>query len=260
MRRFYSIMTPPFDPLSGGIRVMYGLYGWLLAKGEVAYLNARSDDHNFVAIYPEIYPADNPTGADVVVRYILNRPGVMGLYGQPSPTVFSPSDKIYVFSRLYDTFRVNKNHLLFLPILNLNLFKDQGRLRSKRCVFVGKGRDLPLPYTQGLMRITKEMAYDQQALADIFNKHEAVYSFENPTAMNEIARLCGCRVIFVPENATIKYTLRELEEKYEPGVEGIAWGIDNDQPFDLWGFQEHYRALQKAFVRALDRFIEDTQK
>jgi len=37
----YSIMTPPFEVTSGGIRVMYGLYAWLLVKGQVAQVQIR---------------------------------------------------------------------------------------------------------------------------------------------------------------------------------------------------------------------------
>ena len=51
---------------------MWGLYGWLLAKGQIAYVNATYENPDFVAIYPEIYHG-NPTGANTVVRYILNK-------------------------------------------------------------------------------------------------------------------------------------------------------------------------------------------
>jgi hypothetical protein len=40
----YVIACPPWETTSGGVRVMYGLYGWLLAKGQVVYLNERPVD------------------------------------------------------------------------------------------------------------------------------------------------------------------------------------------------------------------------
>ena len=101
MRKFYSIMTPPFDPTSGGIRVMWGLYGWLLAKGQVAYTNATSDNpDDFIAIYPEIYRG-NEAGAKTVVRYLLNKPGTMALYGTPGLTTFDKNDKIRNSKMIY---------------------------------------------------------------------------------------------------------------------------------------------------------------
>jgi len=209
---------------------MWGLYGWLLAKGQIAYVNATYENPDFVAIYPEIYHG-NPTGANTVVRYILNKPGVMGTSIQsgsftPGPTSFSPEDQIFVFSKIYDTFGVDDEHLMFLPILNLHLFKAKKGRRKNRCVFVGKGKDIPLKETEGLPRITRELSSDQNRLADFLNTCEVMYSFENPTAMNEIARLAGCKVCYISEGATIKYTREELETKYEPGMEGVYFGID----------------------------------
>ena len=82
---------------------MWGLYCWLLAKGQIAYVNATYDNGNFVAIYPEIYHG-NPTGANTVVRYILNKPGVMGTSVQsgvftPGPTSFPPKTRFLSFPR-----------------------------------------------------------------------------------------------------------------------------------------------------------------
>jgi len=255
----YSVRAPAFDPLSGGIRVMYGLYGWLLAKGQIVYLNAKYNNDDFIAIYPEIYHG-NDTGAKTVVRYILNKPGVMTTYGIPGPTSFDPNDKIYVFSKLYDTFGVDDDHLMFLPILNLNLFKVKKGKRKNRCVFVGKGIDIDLKETKGLKRITRELAMDQRGLADYLNTCEIMYSFENPTAMNEIARLCGVRVVFIPDGAMTTYTKKDLETKYEPGMNGISWGLQDDQKLDTEAFRGHYEALRAKFSKKLDKFIEETQK
>jgi len=255
----YSLMSPPFDPTSGGIRVMWGLYGHLLAKGQIAYMNAKYPTSDFVAVYPEIYWG-NPAGANTVVRYILQTPGVMSMHGVPGPTWFPPEDQIFVFSKIYDTFGVDDDHLMFLPILNLNLFKAKKGKRKNRCVFVGKGRDIPCKETKGVTRLTREFIQDQGALADYLNTCEIMYSFENPTAMNEIARLCGCRVVFIPEGATISYSKEELEEKYEPGMDGISWGLGDRRRLDVKAFREHYMSLREIFSQKLDWFISETQK
>lgn len=255
----YTIMAPPFEVLSGGIRVLYGLYGWLLAKGQIVYLNAKYDNPDFVAIYPEILWG-NEAGANTVVRYILNKPGVMSSHGNPGPTEFPPTDLIYGFTKLYDTFNLDDDHIMFLPILNTSLFKDQKRKRTKNCVFVGKGVDLDIPETKGLERISRAMALDQGGLADFLNKCEIMYTFENPTAMNELARLCGCRVVFVPKRAIIKYTKEEIEEKYEPGTNGISWGTEEEKKLDVGAFRQHYIGLIKTFEKKLDKFIFSTQK
>lgn len=235
---------------------MYGLYGWLLAKGQVAHLNAEMD-LPFIGVYPEIYHG-NHAQAQTVVRYILNKPGFMQTGGKAGPTEFQPSDKIYVFSKIYDTFNSFEDKIMFLPILNLNLFKDQKRKRTKRCVYVGKGVDIDTPETKDLVRIDSKISLDQAGLADFLNECEIMYSYENPTAMVEIARLCGCKVVFFPEGSLTTYTKDELTNLYEPGMDGVGW----DEPIDFnpEKFREHYKNLIKEFSLKLDKFIDDTQK
>jgi len=181
----YSIITPPFDPVSGGIRVMWGLYGWLLAKGQIAYINAQYDTSHFIAIYPEIYHG-NEAGADTVVRYILQTPGVMSSYGVPSPTTEQfktdpqyKNDKFFVFSQIYNTLEVKSNHILFLPILNLHVFKRKNKhqKRNKTCFLVGKGIN-QMKHPKDSIELTRSFAIDQQALADILNECHTFYCYD----------------------------------------------------------------------------------
>jgi len=90
----YSICTPEFEPLSGGIRVMWGLFGHLLAKGELAVTNSTWEVP-FIGIYPEIVHG-NPLRADKVIRYVLNKPGVMATQGVPGPMTFDPDEEIHL--------------------------------------------------------------------------------------------------------------------------------------------------------------------
>lgn len=251
MRKFYSIMTPPFDPTSGGIRVMWGLYGWLLAKGQVAYTNATSDNpDDFIAIYPEIYRG-NEAGAKTVVRYLLNKPGTMALYGTPGLTTFDKNDKIYTFSKMY--YETDDKHTMFLPILDLHTFKDQKKIRNKKCVFVGKGKDEGL-HPKDCIAIDRKFASDQQVLADLLNECEVMYSYDPVSAMTEISRLCGCRVVMLQT----KYTKDEYFE-YEPGLNGMSFGLNEEVPLEIDGFRSHYCQLKKIFSEKLDAFIETTQ-
>lgn len=255
----YSIRTPDFDVLSGGIRVLWGLFGYLLAKGQLVVTNSKWNT-DFIGIYPEIFHG-NELGAKKVIRYILNKPSVMASYGIAGPStqeLKATSDEIYVFSKIYDTFGVDEEHLLFLPILNLHLFKDQKRRRDKTCYFVGKGKDLGL-HPKDAIRIDRSNSSDQQELADLLNTCSVMYSYENPTAMVEIARLCGCRVVFFPEGAATKFTKKQLEEDYEPGMMGVSFGLKEENQLDIKAFRERYISLIKTFEKKLDRFIVYTQ-
>lgn len=233
---------------------MWGLYGWLLAKGQVAYMN-RWPDGDKVAIYPEIQRG-NPANASTVVRYILNTPGIMGaIYDdgrkEPGPTKFDEKDKIYVFSKIYDTFGVDYNHLLFLPIADLHVFKDQKKKRKKTCYLIGKGKN-KLIHPKDSIELNRKFAMDQNALADVLNECECLYGYDPMSAMYELARLCGCRVKYFGSMED------EDIEKYEPGMNGFGLNGE-DKPLYTDEFREHYINMIRSFDTKLDMLIEETQ-
>lgn len=250
--RPYSVFTPDFDPTSGGIRVMWGLFGWLLAKGQLVVTNG-SWNGDFTAIYPEITNG-NPLNASRVVRYVLQTPGVMASYGVPGPStqeIKDTSDDIYVFSRIYDTFGVDDDHVLFLPILNLHLFKDYGAKRHKTCYLVGKGVNQH-KHPHDSIELTREFASNQKALADLLNKCQTFYCYDRLSAMGEISRLCGCKVQYYGD-----FSPQEML-KYEPGMNGMGY---QEEKVKLASdtFRKDYIKLIDKFSTNLDRFIRTTQ-
>lgn len=252
--RPYSIWIPNFETTSGGIRVLWGLMGWLLTRGQVVIPNATKQQGDFITIYPEVVHG-NPFMADRVVRYILATPGVMGMGGVPGPVKFDDSEEKYVFSELYNTEKVPIKRVMFLPILDIFTFKVTNEVkRTKRCKLVGKGQDLHLKETEGLFEITRDFASNQTKLAELLNECDVMYSYDPNTAMFEIARLCGCRVVIIPSMYT-----RDQFSKYEPGMNGISWGVEENTPLDVEGFRKHYIHLRSKFSKQLDDFIEDTQ-
>ena len=260
MYRPYVITSPPWETTSGGVRVMYGLYGALLMKGQVVFLNQRPTTGDCIGIYPEIEHG-NPANASTVVRYILNKPGVVpAIYDngavKKGPTQFDSNDKLYYFSRLFG--EANKDHYLFLPILNTHIFKDQGKQRTKTAYFVGKGINYDIAksvHPKDSILITRDLAQDQEDLADLLNECQVLYCYDPVTAMTEIARLCGCRVVIINP----VYTKEEFMQ-YEPGMNGISWGDDQGVVLDTKGFRSHYTDLKRTFGMGLDRLIEETQK
>jgi len=256
MRKPYLIRTPSWDITSGGIRVMYGLYAWLLMKGEIAYLNTKIDVPG-IGIYPEIY-SGNDMGTATTVRYILQTPGVMSTMGQPSPTTNEfkcdpqyKNDKFYVFSKVYDTFGVDDDHILFLPILNLKIFTDQHKKRTKTCYLIGKGNNQS-KHPKDSIEITRRFAQDQQALADLLNECEILYCYDRLSALMDIARLCGCKVNYYGD-----FSQNELA-KYETGMNGIGFMGDHTKlQTDI--FRKHYKGMIETFSKKLDKFIVETQ-
>lgn len=251
----YSVVTPNFKISSGGIRVMWGLYGWLLAKGQIVNVNFKYPDPNFIAIYPEIYHG-NPMEALTVVRYILQKPGMMGrgIPGtssfRPGPTGFDSNDKLFAFSKLYMK-DFPENHYMFLPIIDMYLFRDLKRQRTKKFYYVGKGINTNSHPTDTIELSRRQD--DQQKLADMLNECEVLYIYDPVTALSEVARLCGCRVVmFAPMEGFEKY--------YEPGMNGISLYKDDGIKLNYPEFREHYGEMRNIFSKKLDVFIEITQK
>ncbi|OGH24587.1 MAG: hypothetical protein A3B47_03865 [Candidatus Levybacteria bacterium RIFCSPLOWO2_01_FULL_39_24] len=250
----YSVVTPNFKISSGGIRVMWGLYGWLLAKGQIVNVNTKYPDSDFVAIYPEIYHG-NPMEANTVVRYILQKPGMMGKGTpgtrsfKPGPTKFDPKDKLFAFSRLYLK-NLPESHYLFLPIIDMHLFCSRKGKRTKKFYYVGKGKNTNQHPSDA---IELPRMQDQQELADMLNDCQVLYIYDPVTALSEVARLCGCRVVMISP-------MEGFKKDYEPGMNGISLYKDDGVKLNYTKFRKHYNGMREIFSRKLDDFIEITQK
>lgn len=249
MRKPYLIRTPDMDPVSGGIRVMYGLYGHLLSRGQLAYLNAQIEIPS-IGIYPEIYHG-NEMKSERVVRYILQTPGVMQTGGVPGPTEFDETDDTYVFSRVYDQWNVPDDHILFLPIIDMHTFKDQHKKRTKTAFYCARGTNL-CKHPTDAVEITRQFAMDQQKLADLLNECEVLYVYDKITAMLEVARLCGCKIVYWGESTEEELAI------YEPGLNGL--GYHEEIPLYTKVFRDHYELLKFTFEERLSKFIDHTQE
>lgn len=234
---------------------MWALYGWLLAKGVEVYMNRRPTG-DVIAIYPEIQ-AGNPVNTNKVVRYVLNKPGLMGgydIYGRfsPGPSMFDESEKIYYFSRLFGE-AASENHYMFLPAINLHIFKDQKKTRNKSCYLIGKGTN-KAQHPHGSIELNRNIAKDQGQLASLLNECHTFYCYDDLTAMMEVARLCGVRVRYYGN-----YEREELE-KYEPGLNGISIGTEDNRKLKTEEFRDHYVSMVKLFEKRLEDFIDETQQ
>jgi hypothetical protein len=245
----YSIYLPTYDHTSGGIKVMYALYGALLAKGQIVIPNVTFQN-DFIAIYPEIVNG-NPLRGTTVVRYLLNEPGVMSGNGQPSPTSFPDTDIQYSFSKLF-TPDFTEDRIMFLPAIDTNTFYDQKKKREHNAVFIGKGTDTR-KHPNGCWLIDRGVAFNQNELADQLNECQYLYTYDPVSAMSEIARLCGCKVVYLGE----KYT-KDDYLRYEPGINGMSF---DGEPTDLdsEAFTRHYKDLYAQFMTKIDSFITTTQ-
>jgi len=168
---------------------------------------------------------------------------------RPGPTRFDPKDKLFAFSRLYVK-GLPENHYLFLPIIDMHLFYDRKNRRTKKFYYVGKGKNTNM---HPLEAIELPRMNDQQKLADMLNDCEVLFIYDPVTALSEVARLCGCRVVMLAP-------MEGFEKYYEPGMNGISLYKDDGIKLNYTEFRNHYNGMRDIFSNKLDNFIDLTQK
>ena len=127
-------------------------------------------------------------------------------------------------------------------------------VRNKKAVFFGKGENKNL-HPKDCIQIDRNVAQDQNKLAKLLNECSVIYQYDPVSAMSEIARLCGCRVVYLSD----EYTKEEYENGYEAGINGMSFGIEENNKLDVDSFRTHYLSLRDKFSKKLDTFIELTQ-
>jgi hypothetical protein len=176
-------------------------------------------DKHSIAIYPEV-TCHNPFHAKNVMRWILYFTREYGDHG-----LFSPSDLVYKYAPIY-TLR-QKNSVtgeLRAMELNLNMFIDRKESRSGTCFLKKKNQDKPNIHPENSLCIDNYTSKGGfQYLAEIFNKYETFYAYDDATWVSIIAALCGCKSIVIPR----KYSAGEWYSGYPYFKYGISYGLDD---------------------------------
>lgn len=252
----YLIWSYDYSHASAGYKVLHRLCHELNAVGQEAYVGfPRTNpiwntpyhesplEGDWTAIYPEVV-SGNPWHAPRVVRYVLNNPGKLG--GDPT---YDPSEIVFVYSELFNDMGVGPERILMLPTVETDIYIDRGLPREGALVYVGKGRK-----TRDLdaAEVTMEMRLDRYQLADAMNRATVLYTFDNMTGMVDIARLCGCPVVIIPNG---EYT-REQYGRYV-GWDGLGWD-EMPAPFDSVAFRARYLTGLETFRDQLAQFVRIT--
>jgi len=169
-----------------------------------------------IIIYPEIEPG-NPFGGKNVIRWILND------YHLPEKdntlSTWEGTDYwLYYSNEFYDSLR-DKN-ILHVRETKLDIFKNYNLERNiKACFTYRKNHHLrsilPIIHPENSIEIPHIIS--DKELVNIFNSCERFYSYDTETYLNELAAICGCESIVIPNpNAKL------VKDRY-----GVAYGIEN---------------------------------
>jgi len=236
------IWTPPFRSSSGGITVLHKLCHLLRLRGVDAYVwinkkspaagdcnrrwqtpiaNGAVDPQDCVVVYPEIVIGD-PLHGRRIVRWLLNRPGVIGGNG-----IFGSKDIVLHYQPSFaespdPSFRLT----IYEPWLEINNPGDTPRAGG--CYTVRKGRrKAPIPETAALEELPR---LSSEAYASIFKTKEIFYSYDTVTFLSIQAALCGCVSVVVPDSDLTAAEWRRGRPLMTYGVaygpEEIGWARD----------------------------------
>lgn len=202
-----------------------------------------------VVIYPEIIEG-NPLGQARVIRWALNKPGVINRYFS-----CSPSDIFYFYSA---SFYIPELKQFFSNILNLTVFKDQYRQsnfgsRSGTCYMIRKGKVPSQPVH--LPGDTCVDGWSDAQLVDAFNKFERFISYDPYTMYSAYASICGCDSVVVPVAGVSVHQWYQSDHQRH----GLAYGFSEieaarrTRPFLL----ERMAAVREDNLASVSNFLVD---
>ena len=248
----YLIWTTNYRHDAGGLKVLHHFCHQLNEAGQEAYVScpvtnpAWNESHHapplegdWTAIYPETI-CGNPWNAPRVVRWVLNVPGHLG-----GDKVYDPAELVFVWHPMF--MEAPPDRMLMLPTYDLRTYVDRHQRRRGAVFYVGKDqqrRKMPRA-----TEITRRVKRNARLLSNILNRAGVLYTFDNVTGMADLSRLCGCRVIVIPDG---QHTREQIVD------DGVGWD-EMPPPFDSAAFRARIVGQMETFRGQLANFIRITQ-
>jgi hypothetical protein len=269
----YVIHTSSYVPNSAGIVCLYRLCDALNRLGYATYMTGgrvTAPDliaplihprvakalcaSGYAAIYPETIRG-NPLEARTVVRWVLNRPGLLG-----GDEIYDEAEHVYCYTGVYRPYIRNRiQGKLYLPTIDEKLFYcDDANLskRSLECCYIGKSRwQDGIVERRGLVEITRDYPRKSE-LGKLFRAARVLYCFDNSSIITYEALLCGCPVVIIPDGTQSKADY----ERSELGLDGIAWGKDefSSAPVDVVALRKKLHDIKRQFSAQLSDIVQAT--
>lgn len=203
-------------------------YVWIRIKAIVKGRNIKSPYNlniasnkslsNAIAIYPEIVKG-NPLGKKRVVRWLLNKPGVI-----TGDAEFNDDELFFYYHPHFNDWTLNpyeERHLNVTELMSDVYKKTNNSERTGQCYMVRKGSDRTLNYHENDAKNVDGLSHDE--LSKNFNDCKYFICYDLYTMYCRYAAMCGCIPVVVPQEGLSKEDWRpELANRY-----GIAYGWDD---------------------------------
>ncbi len=269
---YYVIYSSSYDENIGGVISLHKLCHKLNSLGEEAYIFPAERpfktnpkyispvigeiDNEAIVVYPEIVNG-NPLGAKNVVRWFLNKPGVLN----KNPNYGNPDEELYFFfvPPFNDPdYNKDESNILWVFEVFSDIYVNKGtKLEDRKgtCYILRKGINRPIVHN-----IESSINLDNlphKIIAEYFNTCKYFLSYDLYTMYSLYAAMCGCISVVIPDPKISKEKWQEhIFYKY-----GIAYGID-DIPYALGTMDKlpnYLIELEKKSDELVKLFIQKTK-
>ena len=274
----YFVLAPNWSNVSGGGALLHSFAVHLRRLGMNVFISAdkqnpvwerlptldmfKGDRKEVIAVYPEVVHG-NPYGCGHTARYMLHLAGFFG--GQKT---FDATDMMFTHSDVFNhRIGLPKERVIKMPYLNTDIFYDKKLHRSKVFHYKNKGiGHFPNAKIANVPALGTGFDFDgregQERLSDILNQTKVLYCYDNITAMVDLARLCGCAVVLIPDPFWKEEEIRSFDG-WDKG--GIGYGLAEEshalKTINSKAMREYYNnEFEETAFNDLKRFVEITQR
>lgn len=215
----FIVYAPIYTRNSAGIYALYKLAKDLNDVGQTAFVTIWGESNfyvkpvfgvpilpnvvaldiircqNAVVIYPEV-TAGNPLNAQHVMRWIMNKPGCFGV----GDLKFNSNEKIFMYGKTFNKY-IKDNKIigeLTVPTVDTDLFVyDENIKKTDITIYTGKQK-----FKEGFIdkydNLITRTSPSHEEIAKILKRTKILYTFDCVTNIVNEARLCGCEIIYIP--------------------------------------------------------------
>lgn len=206
-----------------------------------------------IVVYPEII-SGNPLRAKNVVRWFLNKPGV--LTGEVN---YGTNEMYFYYGKQFNDDSVNggANRQLKTIYIRDDIYRQYNKgERHGSCYIIRKGDGKKISHDVSDSILIDGMSHEE--IAKVFNEVKYCISYDPHTMLSKYAAICGCISIVIPDDGVPKESWRPNEEdRY-----GIAYGFEDLE----WAIQtqnmvlENFRSQEQRMLQQVQEFANVTKK
>lgn len=272
----YYLLISDYTEKSAGVRAMYYLCHALNLLGQEAYILGSKTDVNHlrtpslkisdfnrhrksqrvpIIIYPEVV-FGNPLEMPFIVRWLLNKPGVVG-----GSEELNDGEMIFTYADYFVPEGMSLP-LLKTPLIDRTVFNNDDnpydKQRQGKVYYAHKylidGGELT-EHVKDARSLCQDVELTRQELAEILRRSELLYCYEASSIIGE-AQLCGCPVAIIPTS----YTDKKLGRVEGAGLAPTLSEEDLQHAFEtIANAPEDFDIFEQECWLTIKGFIKDTQ-